>query len=122
ADLALWQHLEKLPDEDALLADAEYVITETLKVKQKVVEADEFDNGMRLILNFGHTIGHAVEKTAGYGVISHGEGVAIGMMKINQHAEAQGLSPQGSTAQLKELIEKFHLPTTTENWDEAALY
>lgn len=122
ADLALWHHLEKLPDEDALLADAEYVITETLKVKQKVVEADEFDNGMRLILNFGHTIGHAVEKTAGYGVISHGEGVAIGMMKINQHAEAQGLSPQGSTAQLKELIEKFHLPTTTENWDETALY
>jgi 3-dehydroquinate synthase len=51
-----------------------------LNVKKTVVEEDEFDNGSRLLLNFGHTIGHAIENTAGYGEISHGEAVAIGMV------------------------------------------
>ncbi|MDT2757891.1 3-dehydroquinate synthase [Enterococcus asini] len=122
ADLALWHYLENLKDETDLLAHAQYVIIETLKVKQKVVEEDEFDNGNRLILNFGHTIGHAIEKTAGYGVVSHGEGVALGMLAINQHAEKQGLTPAGSTLALKAMIEKFHLPTSTEQWDEVALF
>lgn len=122
ADLALWHYLQDLKDEDDLLAHAEYVITETLKVKRTVVEEDEFDNGNRLILNFGHTIGHAIEKTAGYGVVSHGEGVAIGMLAINQQAEEQGLSPAGSTQALKTMVEKFHLPTESANWDEAALF
>lgn len=122
ADSALWNYLNSLTDEADLLSNAEYVITETLKVKQKVVEEDEFDNGIRLILNFGHTIGHAVEKTAGYGVVSHGEGVAIGMMQINSHAEKIGLSPKGSTAQLQGMIEKFRLPVRTETWDEAQLF
>lgn len=122
ADLDLWNFLNNLTDENDLLAQADYVITETLKVKQKVVEEDEFDNGIRLILNFGHTIGHAVEKTSGYGVVSHGEGVAIGMMQINAHAEKIGLSPVGSTARLKAMIEKFHLPIHAENWDEARLF
>ena len=49
------------------------------------------DQGNRLILNFGHTIGHAIENTAGYGVVSHGEGVAIGMVAITSHAEKIGL-------------------------------
>ena len=53
-----------------------------MEIKRKVVEEDVFDQGNRLILNFGHTIGHAIENTAGYGVVSHGEGVAIGMVAI----------------------------------------
>lgn len=122
ADLNLWEYLKDLQDEADLLAHAEYVIEETLKVKRQVVEEDEFDNGNRLILNFGHTIGHAIEKTAGYGVVSHGEGVAIGMLAINRHAEAIGLSPVGSTQALKDMIEKFHLPTASDVWDEQALY
>ncbi|MGM0139335.1 3-dehydroquinate synthase [Enterococcus sp. DIV0755b] len=122
ADLNLWQTLSHLKDEADLLDHAEAIITSALEVKRQVVEEDEFDNGMRLILNFGHTIGHAIEKTAGYGVISHGEGVALGMIKINSVSEAKGLSPVGSTAQLKEMIMKFHLPTQLPDWDEKALY
>ncbi len=53
-------------------------------MKKHVVEEDQFDNGNRLLLNFGHTIGHAIENTAGYGQISHGEAVAIGMVQISK--------------------------------------
>ncbi|BCA85731.1 3-dehydroquinate synthase [Enterococcus saigonensis] len=122
ADLVLWNKLTDLKDEADLLKQAEEIITAALEIKRHVVQEDEFDNGMRLILNFGHTIGHAIENTAGYGVVSHGEGVALGMIKINHIAEAKGLSPLGSTKQLQLMIEKFHLPTNLPNWDETALY
>jgi 3-dehydroquinate synthase len=117
ADLPLWNLLEQIKDEEDLLANhVEEVITHALDVKRKVVVEDELDNGIRLILNFGHTIGHAVENTAGYGVVSHGEGVAIGMRVINQHAEKLGLSPQGSTKALSDLITKYNLPIRHTPW------
>lgn len=122
ADEELWQFLAGLSDENDLLQHAEAVITASLKVKRKVVEEDEFDNGPRLTLNFGHTIGHAIENTVGYGIVSHGEGVAIGMIAINAEAERQGLTPAGTTAELKQMLEKFGLPTSTDLWDEDKLY
>ena len=48
------------------------------------------DNGVRLYLNFGHTIGHAIEATAGYGKAMHGEAVAMGMVQISKVAEKKG--------------------------------
>ena len=77
ADPALWQMLVDLTDETDLLAHAEQVITATLKVKQRVVEEDPFDHGSRLTLNFGHTIGHGLEKIAGFGELSHGKQIKI---------------------------------------------
>lgn len=122
ADPELWTFLQSLQNEQDLLDHAEEVINASLKVKRKVVEEDEFDNGQRLILNFGHTIGHAIENTVGYGIVSHGEGVAIGMIAMNSEAERQGLSPQGSTEELKAMLEKFNLPTSTQLWDEDRLF
>lgn len=122
ADKVLWEFLGTLSDEHDLLNHAEKVITSALNVKKKVVEEDVFDHGSRLTLNFGHTIGHAIENTAGYGVVSHGEGVAIGMMMINSHAEALGLSPENSTQALKAMLERFHLPTSYPELDEQAIY
>lgn len=122
ADLNLWHLLEQLKDEADLLLHAEEVIKAALNVKRKVVEEDVFDNGNRLILNFGHTIGHAVENTAGYGVVSHGEAVAIGMVSINNYAEKQSSSPKGSTAALKKMLRKFNLPTAYDNWDSEKLF
>lgn len=121
ADDQLWQKLAELQDETALLDHAEQVITAALTVKRKVVEEDPFDHGSRLMLNFGHTIGHGLEKTAAF-EISHGAGVAIGMVMITQHAESIGLSPKGTTAQLIEMISKFHLPTQSESVDKDQLY
>ena len=89
ADVELWHRLSSLENEQDLVAHAEEIITACCKIKRDVVEEDELDLGLRLILNFGHTIGHALENTAGYGVIAHGEGVSLGMIQITQVAEQQ---------------------------------
>lgn len=122
ADVELWQLLDGLHGEQDLLAHAEEVILACLKIKKQVVEEDVLDNGNRLILNFGHTIGHAVENTIGYGVVTHGEGVAIGMIQISRVAEAKGLTPKGTTEALTKMVEKFGLPTGHEPWNQEMLY
>ncbi|MGL4696267.1 3-dehydroquinate synthase [Enterococcus larvae] len=122
ADKELWEKLENLKDEQDLLAHAPEIITACLKIKRAVVQEDELDNGIRLILNFGHTIGHAIENTAGYGVVSHGEAVAIGMVQINRIAEQKGLTPEDTTEQLITMLKKFGLPISYDNWNEETLY
>lgn len=70
-------------------------VTETcLAIKKEIVEADEYDKGTRQLLNFGHTIGHAVEKLSDY-KIRHGRAVAIGMAAITKSAELKGLCEKG---------------------------
>lgn len=72
-----------------------------------MVVDDELDNGVRLYLNFGHTIGHAVENTAGYGKVMHGEAVAIGMVQISKIAELKGLMPKGITDQIRKMVKNL---------------
>ena len=118
ADVALWEVLQGLTGEvDNLLANAETLIYHSCDVKRKVVVEDELDNGTRLYLNFGHTIGHAIEATAGYGKVMHGEGVAIGMIQITKVAENKGLVAKGLTNQIRDMVIKFHLPTGLDEWD-----
>ena len=80
------------------------------------------DKGVRLYLNFGHTIGHAIEATAGYGKVMHGEAVAMGMVQISKVAEEKGLMPAGITQSITEICQKFGLPVDYENWDVDKLY
>lgn len=122
SDASLWNDLEKLTGIQDLLAHSEAIILKALEVKKKVVEEDEFDNGSRLLLNFGHTIGHAIENTAGYGKISHGEAVAIGMVKISQTAEKKNLSPAGITDKIKAMNQKYLLPITYQPWEAEKFY
>ncbi|MDR0920854.1 MAG: 3-dehydroquinate synthase [Lactobacillales bacterium] len=122
ADIDLWKKLTSLENEEELLEQVDELILASCNVKRKVVEEDELDNGNRLILNFGHTIGHAIEATAGYGVVTHGEGVAIGMVQMNRIAEEKGLTPKGTTEELKEMLVKFHLPISHTPWNEEELY
>ena len=77
-DKDLWNLLTDLSADDLVkkLDKIEEIIYRSCEVKRKVVVDDELDNGVRLYLNFGHTIGHAVENTAGYGKVMHGEAVA----------------------------------------------
>ncbi|MDC0825251.1 3-dehydroquinate synthase [Lactococcus petauri] len=121
ADKQLWVRLNEIQDADELLQEAEYFIRAACDVKRKLVVEDEFDQGTRLYLNFGHTIGHAVEAFAGYGQVMHGEAVAIGMIQISKVAESKGLMPKGLTAQIKAVLQKFQLPQTYEPWNESAL-
>ncbi len=100
SDKSLWDDLAAYTGIADLVAHSEAVIEKALRVKKKVVEEDQYDNGSRLLLNFGHTIGHAIENTAGYGKISHGEAVAIGMVpsvgKQRQDEKCQKESPHKS--------------------------
>lgn len=122
ADQDLWQKLDALTDENDLKAHATEIIAACCKIKRKVVEEDELDKGVRLLLNFGHTIGHALENTAGYGNLTHGEGVAIGMSQVTRVAESKKLTPKGTTEKLTKMIQKFHLPIRSNQWDQEQLY
>jgi 3-dehydroquinate synthase len=90
------------------------VVAHSCRLKADVVSKDEREEtGLRAILNFGHTIGHAVESVAGYGTqMQHGEAVAIGMAAEARLAERLGWIAPATTARLVALIERFGLPTT----------
>ena len=107
---------------ESILEHAESIISHSCLVKRDHVAADELDNGIRLYLNFGHTIGHAIEATAGYGQVMHGEAVSMGMVQLSRVAEEKGLMPKGISQQIEEMCRKFGLPVTYENWDKEALY
>ena len=106
----------------SILENSETIIYRSCNVKRKIVVEDEFEGGVRMYLNFGHTIGHAVEQTAGYGKVMHGEAVAIGMVQISRVAEEKGLMPKGITRQIAEMCVKFGLPVDYEPWRVEELY
>ncbi|HUY29069.1 MAG TPA: 3-dehydroquinate synthase [Candidatus Binataceae bacterium] len=86
------------------------VITRSLKHKAAIVAADEREGGLRKILNFGHTLGHALEASAGYGRYLHGEAVAIGMAAAALLSEKYSGLSAAETARLARLIERMGLP------------
>lgn len=86
------------------------IIAECVSIKRDVVQNDEFDTGERMILNFGHTFAHAIEKAAGYGIVPHGKAVAIGMFMITAAAEKQGKVKKGTSELLKNCLEVNSLP------------
>lgn len=85
----------------------EQIIARCVTIKSEVVAEDEFDNGVRLLLNYGHTVGHAVEKCSHFAV-SHGSAVAIGM-SVMAHAEPDG---EALAARLDTLLKSYDLPTS----------
>lgn len=87
---------EKILDRDP--AELEYLITESVRLKASVVAADEREGGLRRILNFGHTIGHALESQTQYRYFLHGEAVAWGMIAASVIAAATGKTDR-ATAQ-----------------------
>ena len=90
--------------------DEEEVVARCVQIKADIVANDEFDRGERMLLNFGHTVGHAVEAESGYAV-PHGQAVAIGMVAITQACVKNGLCPQATLELLLALAARFGLPT-----------
>ena len=122
-DTELWQILTDMDGSvKSILDESEMLIEHSCQVKRRMVVEDELDNGIRLYLNFGHTIGHAIEVTAGYGHVMHGEAVAMGMVQVSKAAEEKGLMPAGITQSIREMCLKFGLPVEYENWDLDKLY
>ena len=108
SDTELYEHLlEKGKD-----FDREYVISRCVQIKSDIVSADEFESGSRQLLNYGHTIGHAIEALSNFG-ITHGSAVAAGMAIIARSAEKQGLCDSECVDDTLKLISKFGLPTDT---------
>lgn len=87
------------------------IIGTCVDIKRQVVEADEFDTGERLLLNFGHTLAHAIEQYYNYERESHGEAVAIGMYQITQISEEWGLTKPGQAKRIRKVLEAYKLPT-----------
>ncbi|HTL90247.1 MAG TPA: 3-dehydroquinate synthase [Leptolyngbya sp.] len=87
------------------------MLVRSAQAKAHVVSKDEKESGLREILNYGHTIGHAIESLTNYRSINHGEGVAIGMMAAGLIAVEMGLWKQTECDRQKVLIEKAGLPT-----------
>lgn len=92
-------------------SDIEEVIAACISIKRDVVVNDEFDTGLRQLLNFGHTIGHAIEKCSAF-KITHGHAVAIGMVIISRAAEKCGLCGKGISAAIEKTLKKCGLPTS----------
>lgn len=86
------------------------IVERCVKIKRDVVEEDEFEKGNRKILNFGHTLGHGIEKCSNYSV-THGQAVSIGMCIITKAAEKLRICEKGTCEKLTGLLKKCGLPT-----------
>ena len=117
ADSRLFAFLEK---NEARILDRdegvmERIVASNCRIKAKVVEQDEREGGLRQILNYGHTLGHAVEALAGYSSeLLHGEAIAIGMSAASRISCATGRCAPGAVERLTVLLERFGLPTKME--------
>jgi len=92
----------------------ETIITESCKIKSRIVEQDEKEKGVRMILNFGHTIGHAIETVTKYDVYNHGEAVAIGMVAAAMISREMQMMDDATVKSIKVLLEKLKLPTSVD--------
>ncbi len=111
-DPALFKLLEEKMSEGGLFPKKELprVIEISCRIKRNVVLEDEREAGPRMILNYGHTLGHAIEKTAGYGFFLHGEAVGIGMIWATRIAVREGLLSQRAGIRVEKLIQRAGFP------------
>ncbi|AQS58472.1 3-dehydroquinate synthase [Desulforamulus ferrireducens] len=88
-----------------------YAIETCCQIKAAVVEQDETEQGKRALLNYGHTLGHALEALSGYGTYLHGEAVAVGMVAAARLAVQQGLLSRNDYQRIYTLLDNLQLPT-----------
>ncbi len=104
-----------IADEDLFVAiesgflDLDWVVERCVRIKTGVVSRDEKDTGERMMLNFGHTVGHAVEKASAF-ALSHGESVSIGMAAATRIGERLGVTPHGTAERLESVLVHQGLP------------
>lgn len=98
-----------------------YMTKMNCSIKGGVVEQDEKESGLRAILNFGHTIGHAVETVSGFGLL-HGECVSIGMMGAYKLAVKLGMTDTATAARVEDTLENAGLPVKLKDFDVQKVY
>ena len=114
----LEQNVEKLRALD--ISALEEAVYQCVSIKAEIVEKDERDAGLRNILNFGHTIGHAIESVSHFGV-RHGEAVAVGMVATARISNRMGLLSYSEVDRLITLVEKAGLPARMPDLDTSAI-
>jgi len=116
---SLDDNMDKLMSLD-LSALAEAIAT-SCRIKAGIVEQDEKETGIRAILNFGHTVGHAIEAVAGYDKYTHGEAVSIGMIYESLIAKEMGLVDDVYIERLRSILKRAMLPTEIKDIDTGKL-
>ena len=99
----------------------ESIILKCCRLKAGYVERDERDNGDRMMLNFGHTVGHAVEAAGGFSRFTHGEGVALGMLAAAKLSEMYAGLPAGTVEKIREVLAEYGLPVSLSGVNAAKL-
>lgn len=120
-DEKLFDLLESFHSREELLPHMEEIIRVCCHIKKEIVERDEMDTGERMVLNFGHTLGHAYEKLGHYSTYMHGEAVACGMVSICEIGERQGATPVGTANRLKKMLSTYGLPIKAQKVPREAL-
>ncbi|MBM7836109.1 3-dehydroquinate synthase [Clostridium sardiniense] len=120
-DKDLFNLLNSLNTREEVMEHIEDIIYTCCNSKRIIVERDEKDLGERMILNFGHTLGHAIEKYYGFSEFTHGEGVAIGMYLITKLAEDKGLVNKEFSEDIKNILVRYGLPFEVELIDKDAI-
>ena len=114
------EHAEEICRLERPLADD--VVRRSMAVKADVVSRDERETlGLRILLNYGHTIGHALEAATAYGELLHGEAVAIGMTAAVRISRGMGLIDDDLVARQDALLKRFNLPTSLPGADRDAV-
>lgn len=108
-DRALFERIER-EDYKAFLPE---LILTCVQLKRDVVVEDFREAGRRTLLNFGHTVAHAIEREENYCGMSHGEAVGVGMVMLTRAAEQYGLCQPGTADRIAQLLKKLALPTET---------
>jgi len=126
ADLDFFRFLCAHPSRAEVMEHIEHVLYTCCDWKRRVVEADERDTGLRMILNFGHTVAHAFERLGNYGRYTHGQAVAAGMCAAVELGRRLGYAAvsEADAQALTQLLSAFGLPTRIlcagSEWDTVA--
>ena len=113
-DAGFFGFLKARPGREALMADIAHILHTCCDIKRQVVETDEHDTGLRMILNFGHTLGHAYELAGGYARWTHGEAVAAGMVTAAKLGVALGVTDPDVPGQIEAILSPLGLPVTID--------
>ena len=113
--IADYTHFETLFTQYTKLKALDYAtltptILTSISIKQKIVEKDPLEKGLRQVLNFGHTIGHAIEAASEY-TITHGDAVAMGIMIESHLSHLQGFLGSAALCKIQQILDDYGLPT-----------
>lgn len=109
-DEELFAKIESASSRQGIMGIIGDIIYRSCQLKKMVVEEDELDLGGRMILNFGHTFGHAIEKKYNFTRYTHGEAVAAGMVMEAEYGEILGITSMGTSERIRKLVSSFNLP------------